>query len=81
MDEAEAWATETRRRMRSGTHVSTREAEALTLADAFEGYQKEKLDSENSNHCKDRISSSLILSPSARWRFCVPPTSLPIATR
>ena len=60
-EDAEAWALDTRRRMRGGTHVSTRDAAKLTLADALKRYERGKLDPDNSNHRKDinRIKAML----------------------
>ena len=43
MAEAKSWAEETRRRMLAGVHVSTREAETTTLADALRRYENEAL--------------------------------------
>ena len=43
MAEAKSWAEETRRRMLAGVHVSTREAETTTLADALRRYESEAL--------------------------------------
>ena len=51
--EAEAWALETRQRLHGGTHVSTRDAAKLTLADALRRYERDKLEPGNSNHKKD----------------------------
>jgi integrase len=43
MAEAKSWAEEARRRMLAGVHVSTREAEATTLAAALRRYESEAL--------------------------------------
>ncbi len=43
MAEAKSWAEEARRRMLAGVHVSTREAETTTLADALRRYENEAL--------------------------------------
>lgn len=67
-EDAEAWAVETRRRMHGGTHVSNREAEVLTLAEALARYERDKLDVDNANHRKDvnRIRAILADPMSAR---------------
>jgi integrase len=51
---AEAWATETRVRLLAGTHVSTREAEKLTLGQALQRYADRGLTGRESNARKDR---------------------------
>lgn len=67
MAEAEAWATETRRRIIGGSHVSTREAERTTLATALERYGREGLRGEAGNVEKDRARIRVILAdPIAR---------------
>jgi len=59
--EAEAWATETRRRMLAGAHVSSREAERTTLADALRRYEAEGLSGEEANLKVERYRIQIIL--------------------
>ena len=67
MAEAEAWASETRRRIVGGSHVSTREAERITLANALERYAREGLKGEAANAAKDRTRINILLDdPIAR---------------
>ncbi len=61
MAEAEAWATETRRRMLAGAHVSSREAEQTTLADALRRYEAEGLSGEEANLKVERYRIEIIL--------------------
>ena len=61
MADAEAWATETRRRLMSGSHVSTREAERTTLADAVRRYEAEGLRGDDGNVAVDRYRIGVIL--------------------
>ena len=61
MAEAEAWATETRRKLLSGSHVSTREAERTTLADALRRYEAEGLRGAEANLKVDRYKIGIIL--------------------
>jgi hypothetical protein len=51
---ATSWATETRRQLSVGTHVSTRQAETTSLADALLRYQTNGLSGKKSNLQKDR---------------------------
>lgn len=65
--EAEAWATETRRRIVGGSHVPTHEAERTTLATALERYARQGLKGDPSNAKKDRHRIKLLLQdPIAR---------------
>jgi len=59
--EAEAWAIETRRRMLAGAHVSSREAERTTLADALRRYEAEGLSGEEANLQVERYRIQIIL--------------------
>lgn len=60
--EAETWASETRRRMLTGTFVPTREAEALTLGGALRRYASEKLKGKEQNVQKDQNRIKQILA-------------------
>jgi hypothetical protein len=60
--EAEEWAALTKRKMLSGTHVSTREAETMTLGEALERYRDEGLSGKAANVRKDQNRISQILA-------------------
>ena len=60
--EAQAWATETRRRMLAGAHVSSREAERTTLADALRRYEAGGLSGDEANLKVERYRIQIILS-------------------
>jgi integrase len=63
MAEAKSWAEETRRRMLAGVHVSTREAETTTLADALRRYENEALKGRKaSNAAKESSRLKAILA-------------------
>lgn len=67
MAEAEAWASETRRRIVGGSHVSTREAERTSFASVLERYGREGLTGDAANANKDRDRIAIILrDPIAR---------------
>ncbi len=59
--EAQAWATETRRKMMAGAHVSSREAERTTLGDALRRYEAEGLSGDESNLKVERYRIQTIL--------------------
>ena len=61
-DEAEAWATVTRRSMHAGVLVTTHGAGAVTLGDALRRYEADKLDPDDSNQRKDINRIRQILS-------------------
>ena len=62
LQDAKAWAEETRRRLDSGVHVNTHEAERLTLEDALLRYSREGLKGKVSNVTKDRNRIKSILA-------------------
>ena len=53
MARATEWVSRTRDSMLGGTHVSTREAEAMTLRDALLAYKADGLTGKQSNVAKD----------------------------
>ncbi|MGP0058184.1 MAG: tyrosine-type recombinase/integrase [Beijerinckiaceae bacterium] len=59
--EAAAWATETRRRMLAGSHVSSREAELTSLAEALRRYEAEGMSGSEENQKVDRYRIKRIL--------------------
>ncbi len=59
---ADAWAAAARRRLLSGTHVSTREAETTTLREALLKYEAEKLDGKPTNVRKEKVRIKQILA-------------------
>ncbi len=62
LDDAEAWAVETRRRLKAGNHVDTRQAEATTLGTLLERYERDGLKAKDSNARKDRNRIRQILA-------------------
>ena len=52
--EADEWAASTKRQLRGGTHVDTRDAEKLTLGEVLEKYERRGLKGKPSNVQKDR---------------------------
>ncbi len=59
--DAKAWAEEARRKMLSGSHVSSREAEKTTLADALRRYENEGMTGAEANQEVDRYRIKQIL--------------------
>jgi integrase len=68
---ATVWAATIRDRMLGGRHVSTREAEAMTLGDALREYQANGLKGKPSNAAKDRNRIEQILADSIANRSLV----------
>ena len=65
--EAEAWASETRRRIVGGSHVSNREAERVALSTVLQRYARDGLTGDIGNVGKDRARIAVILrDPIAR---------------
>jgi integrase len=60
--ESDEWAASTRRKLKAGTHVDTREAEKMTLGEALEKYERLGLKGKDSNIQKDRNRIKQILS-------------------
>ena len=58
---ATEWAANTKSRLLGGSHVPSREAEAMTLGDALEAYKAEGLTGKPSNIAKDVSRLALIL--------------------
>src|ERR1700722_16468852 len=59
--DAKSWAEEARRKMLSGSHVSSREAEKTTLADALRRYENEGMTGAETNQKVDRYRIKQIL--------------------
>ena len=62
LDEAEAWAVETRRKLKAGNLVDTRQAETTTLGTLLERYERDGLKGKDSNAQKDRNRIRQILA-------------------
>lgn len=62
LDDAEAWAVETRRTLKAGSHVDTRQAERTTLGTVLERYERDGLKGKDSNAQKDRNRIRQILA-------------------
>ena len=61
MLDAEAWATETRRKLAGGVHVDTDEAKGLTIGDLLRTYRDAGLTGKPSNIKKDKNRIEQIL--------------------
>ncbi len=62
LDDATAWAVDTRRRLKAGNLVDTRQAETTTLGTVLERYERDGLKGKDSNAQKDRNRIRQIMS-------------------
>lgn len=71
LDEAEAWAVETRRKLKAGNLADTREAETTTLGTLLERYERDGLKGKESNAQKDRNRIRQILADPIAMRTVI----------